>query len=187
MARREQSGFDGARLVLVHHSPECTRWFGLGALLGPLISVVCGWLTVWESDRGVVAAAVVTAFVGVVALVLCVPFVVAVAAAPPALRVTAEGLRATPDRTRGFDIPWSSVRSVCLASRGGGRALYVVHVDPAYWDQAGTRWFGEGERHWLPDVCDKIAVRPAGMDPAEALRVTRKLAPASVPVDTLDM
>ncbi|MBO0827566.1 MAG: hypothetical protein J2P24_07270 [Streptosporangiales bacterium] len=186
MAGREQSGFDGSRLLLVHHSPGWTRWFGLVAVLGLLISVACGWLTVWASGRGMGTAAVVAAFVGVVALVLCVPFVVAVAATPPALRITADGLRAAPDRNRGFDIPWSSVRSVGTASRDGRRALYVVHVDPAYWDRAGTRWFGEGERHWLPDVRDKIAVRPAGMDLAEALRVTRKLAPSSVPVDTLE-
>lgn len=170
----------------MHHSPEWTRWFGLGAVLGLLISCVCGWLTVWESGRGIAAVAVVTAFLGIVALVLCVPFVVALAARPPMLTVDAAGLAAAPDRSRSFDIPWDAVRSVGTASKGGRRALYVVHVDPACWDLLGTRWFGEGERHWLPDVRDKIAVRPAGMDVAEALRVTRKLAPPAVPVDTLD-
>lgn len=170
----------------MHHSPGWTRWFGLGALLGVLLSAACGWLTVWESGRGVATVAVVTAFLGVVALVLCVPLVVALVARPPTVTVDAAGLVAVPDRSRSFTIPWDSVRSVGTASRDGRGVLYVVDVDPACWDLLGSRWFGEGERHWLPEPCDKIAVRPARMDVAEALRFTRKLAPSSVPVDTLD-
>jgi hypothetical protein len=187
VTRHEQSGFDGDRLVLVHHSPEWTRRFGVLAVLGVLVSAGCVWLTFWGGRHGVGSAAVVSAFLGTVALVLCVPFVVALAARPPTLRVDAAGLVATPDRARTFEIPWASVRSVGAASSDGRRVLYVVHVDTGFWDRLGTRWFGEGERrHWLPDLRDKITVRPAGIDMAEALRVTRKLAPASVPVDTLE-
>lgn len=187
MARREQSGFDGDRLILVHHSPEWTRWFCVVALFGLLVSAGCGWLTVWGSRHGLGVAVVLTAFVGIVALVLCVPLVVALVARPPMLRIDAAGVAAAPDRARSFDIPWGSVRSVGRASKDGRRVLYVLHVDTGYWDGIGTRWFGEGERRrWLADLRDKITVRPAGMDVAEALRITRKLAPPSVPVDTLE-
>lgn len=186
MARREQSGFDGDRLVLVHHSPEWTRRFGVVAILGALIFAGCTWLTVWSGRHDMATMGVITAFVGVVALVLCVPFVVALVARPPTLRIDAVGITAAPDGARSFEIPWSSVRSVGPASKDGRRVLYVVHVDTEYWDRLGARWFGECERHWLPDLRDKITVRPAGTDVAEALRVTRKLAPSTIPVDTLE-